>query len=138
MGGDTKEFDYAKGQENVYNVYQGRDGVSLGSLWTRALFAWYFGDFKLLISDNVTSSSRILFRRLIQDRIQRIAPFLRLDHDPYLVVSDGRLIWLQDAYTSERCASLLATQPRQRHQLYTQLGENSRRCLRRQSGFLRC
>ena len=71
-----------------------------GSLWTRALFAWYFGDVKLLISDNVTSTSRILFRRLIQDRIQRIAPFLRLDHDPYLVVSDGRLIWLQDAYTA--------------------------------------
>ncbi|HUK39557.1 MAG TPA: UPF0182 family protein, partial [Candidatus Acidoferrales bacterium] len=99
VGGDTKEFDYAKGQENVYNTYQGRDGVSLGSLWRRALFAWYFGDFKLFISDNVTSTSRILFRRLIQDRIQRIAPFLVLDHDPYLVVNDGRLVWMQDAYT---------------------------------------
>jgi uncharacterized membrane protein (UPF0182 family) len=99
VGGDTKEFDYAKGQENVYNVYQGRDGVSLGSLWRRALFAWYYGDLKLLISDIVTSSSRILFRRLVQDRIQRIAPFLLLDHDPYLVVSNGRLIWMQDAYT---------------------------------------
>ena len=99
VGGDTKEFDYAKGQENVYNVYQGRDGVSLRSLWTRALFAWYFGDFKLLISDNITPASKILFRRLIQDRIQWIAPFLRLDHDPYLVVCDGRLVWMQDAYT---------------------------------------
>ena len=99
VGGDTKEFDYAKGQENVYNVYAGRDGVSLASLWRRALFAWAFGDFKLLISDNVTSTSKILFRRLIQDRIRRIAPFLRLDRDPYLVVSEGRLIWLQDAYT---------------------------------------
>jgi uncharacterized membrane protein (UPF0182 family) len=99
VGGDTKEFDYAKGQENVYNVYEGRDGVSLGNLWRRALFAWSFGDFKLLISDNVTATSKILFRRLIQDRIRRIAPFLRLDRDPYLVVSDGRLIWLQDAYT---------------------------------------
>ena len=99
VGGDTKEFDYAKGQENVYNVYQGRDGVSLRGIWSRALFAWYFGDVKLLISDNVTSTSRILFRRHIQERIQRVAPFLRLDHDPYLVVNDGRLIWLQDAYT---------------------------------------
>jgi uncharacterized membrane protein (UPF0182 family) len=99
VGGGTKEFDYAKGQENVYNVYEGRDGVSLGSLWSRALFAWFFGDFKLLISENVTPASKILFRRLIQDRIQRIAPFLRLDRDPYLVVNDGRLIWLQDAYT---------------------------------------
>ncbi len=99
VGGGTKEFDYAKGQENVYNVYEGHDGVSLRGLWTRALFAWYFGDFKLLISDNVTASSKILFRRLIQDRIQRIAPFLKLDRDPYLVVNEGRLIWLQDAYT---------------------------------------
>jgi uncharacterized protein len=99
VGGGTKEFDYAKGQENVYNVYAGRDGVSLSGLWTRALFAWTFGDFKLLISDNVTASSKILFRRLIQDRIQRIAPFLKLDRDPYLVVNEGRLIWLQDAYT---------------------------------------
>jgi uncharacterized membrane protein (UPF0182 family) len=99
VGGGTKEFDYAQGQENVYNVYNGRDGVSLASLWRRALFAWYFSDFKLLISDNVTATSKILLRRLIQDRIQRIAPFLRLDRDPYLVVNGGRLIWMQDAYT---------------------------------------
>ncbi len=99
VGGDTKEFDYAKGQENVYNIYQGRDGVSLGSLWRRVLFAWSFSDLKLLITDNITASSKILFRRIIQERIQRIAPFLLLDHDPYLVISDGRLVWLQDAYT---------------------------------------
>ena len=86
VGGGTNEFDYAKGQENVYNTYAGRDGVSLGSLWRRALFAWYFGDFKLLISGNVTANSRILFRRLTQQRINQIAPFLRLDRDPYLVV----------------------------------------------------
>ena len=99
VGGDNKEFDYAQGQENVYNVYQGRDGVSLAALWRRALFAWYYGDIKLLISENVSPSSRILFRRLIQDRMRRIAPFLLLDRDPYLVVNNGRLVWLQDAYT---------------------------------------
>ncbi len=99
VGGDNKEFDYAKGDENVYNVYAGRDGVSLGNFWRRALFAWYFGDFKLLISENVGATSKILFRRVIQERIRRIAPFLRLDRDPYLVVNEGRLIWLQDAYT---------------------------------------
>jgi uncharacterized membrane protein (UPF0182 family) len=99
VGGGTKEFDYAKGQENVYNTYEGRDGVALSGLWRRALFAWYFGDFKLLISENVTAESKILLRRLIQERIQRIAPFLKLDRDPYLVVNDGRLVWLLDAYT---------------------------------------
>jgi uncharacterized membrane protein (UPF0182 family) len=100
VGGTNKEFDYAKGQDNVYSTYQGRDGVALGGLWRRALFAWYFGDINLLISSNVTSSSRLLFRRPIQERIHRVAPFLRLDRDPYLVVNDGRLVWLQDAYTT--------------------------------------
>ena len=99
VGGGTSEFDYPKGQENVYNTYQGRDGVSLGSFWRRALFAWQLGDLNLLISGNVTASSRILFRRLVQERISQIAPFLLLDRDPYLVINDGRLIWLQDAYT---------------------------------------
>jgi len=100
VGGETKEFDYAKGQDNVYTTYHGRDGVGLGGFWRRALFAWSFGDINLLISSNVTASSRLLMRRPIQERIARVAPFLRLDHDPYLVVSDGRLIWLQDAYTT--------------------------------------
>jgi uncharacterized membrane protein (UPF0182 family) len=100
VGGGTTEFDYPKGQENVYTTYEGRDGVSLGSLWRRVLFAWYLGDLKLLLSGNVTPGSRILFRRVIQQRINRIAPFLALDHDPYLVVNDGRLVWLQDAYTT--------------------------------------
>src|SRR5262249_32593363 len=83
----------------VYTTYQGRDGVGLGSVWRRALFAWYFGDINLLISSNITASSRLLMRRPIQERIRRVAPFLRLDRDPYLVVNDGRLVWLQDAYT---------------------------------------
>jgi len=98
--GGTKEFDYAQGQENVYTTYDGRDGVSLGSLWRRALFAWNFGDVKLLLSSNVTGSSRVLFRRSIRERIRTLAPFLALDRDPYLVVADGRLVWMQDAYTT--------------------------------------
>ena len=78
---------------------RGATGVSLGTGWRRALFAWHFGDLNLVISGNVTAGSRILFHRLIQERIHRVAPFLQLDHDPYLVVADQRAIWLQDAYT---------------------------------------
>jgi uncharacterized membrane protein (UPF0182 family) len=100
VGGGTTEFDYPKGQENVYTTYHGRDGVTLASIWRRALFAWYFGDLKLLISGNVTATSRILFRRIIQERINRLAPFLALDRDPYLVINEGRLVWVQDAYTT--------------------------------------
>src|SRR5262245_19120115 len=99
VGGETKEFDYPKGQDNVYTTYRGVDGVTLDSAWRRALFAWYLGDVKVLISSNVSPSSRILLRRNIADRIRRIAPFLLLDRDPYLVISDGRLVWMQDAFT---------------------------------------
>ncbi len=100
VGGANKEFDYPKGEDNVYTTYNGAGGVALDSLWRRLLFAWYLGDVKLLISGNVSDASRILFRRLIRDRIRRVAPFLALDRDPYLVISDGRLVWLQDAYTT--------------------------------------
>lgn len=96
----TPEFDYPKGSENVYRAYDGADGVSIGSLPRRALFSWYFGDLNILLSRYLTGESRIMFRRNIQERVNRIAPFLSLDHDPYIVVSAGRLFWIQDAYTT--------------------------------------
>lgn len=67
---------------------------------TRMLFAYYFNDPNLLLSGYITIDSRIMIRRNIQERVSTIAPFLRLDHDPYLVVSSGRMFWMQDAYTT--------------------------------------
>jgi uncharacterized membrane protein (UPF0182 family) len=64
------------------------------------LFAYYFNDPNLVLSDYMTIDSRIMIRRNIQERVSTIAPFLRLDHDPYLVVSSGRMFWMQDAYTT--------------------------------------
>jgi uncharacterized membrane protein (UPF0182 family) len=96
----TPEFDYPRGSENVYRAYDGADGVAIGGLARRALFGWYFGDLNILLSQYVTSESRIMFRRNIQERVSAIAPFLGLDHDPYVVVSGGRLYWIQDAYTT--------------------------------------
>jgi uncharacterized membrane protein (UPF0182 family) len=96
----AKEFDFPKGQENAYTTYDGADGVPIGGSMWRSLFAWYFGDLNILLSGYVTGESRILFHRNIRDRVQTIAPFLRLDSDPYLVVSEGRLFWIQDAYTT--------------------------------------
>jgi uncharacterized membrane protein (UPF0182 family) len=98
----TPEFDYPKGSDNVYTTYDGTDGVRLGGIARRTLFAWYFGDSNILLSRYLTAESRILFRRNIKERVQKIAPFLRLDHDPYITVSDGRLFWIQDAYTTSR------------------------------------
>ena len=98
----TPEFDYPRGSNNVYSTYDGSAGVALGGIARRTLFAWYFGDTNILLSRYLTANSRILFRRNIEDRIRAIAPFLRLDHDPYIVVSGGRLFWIQDAYTTSR------------------------------------
>ncbi len=98
--GSVEEFDYPKGKDNIYRSYDGKDGVSIGGVAARALFAWHFGDVNLLLSRYITADSRILLRRTITERIGAIAPFLRLDRDPYAVVSEGRLFWIQDAYTT--------------------------------------
>ncbi|SOE67126.1 hypothetical protein SAMN05414139_02974 [Burkholderia sp. D7] len=98
--GNVPEFDYPKGKDNVYAAYSGHDGVAVGSLARRSLFAWQFDDPNILLTSYITDQSRILFHRNIQDRVRTIAPFLSLDHDPYIVVSNGRLFWMQDAYTT--------------------------------------
>jgi uncharacterized membrane protein (UPF0182 family) len=98
--GSVPEFDYPKGKGNVYTTYSGRDGVAVGSIVRRGLFAWQFDDPNILLTGYITDQSRILFHRNIQDRVRAIAPFLSLDRDPYIVASDGRLFWMQDAYTT--------------------------------------
>ena len=98
--GSVPEFDYPKGKDNVYTIYSGRDGIGIGSMARRSLFAWQFDDPNILLTEYITNGSRILLHRNIQDRVRTIAPFLGLDHDPYLVVSSGRLFWMQDAYTT--------------------------------------
>ena len=98
--GSTPEFDYPKGKDNVYVAYDGTGGIPIGAMVWRGLFAFYFNDPNLLLSSYITTDSRIMIRRNIQERVRTIAPFLRLDHDPYLVISDGRMFWMQDAYTT--------------------------------------
>jgi uncharacterized protein len=98
--GSTPEFDYPNGRNNVYGTYAGTGGVPVGGIARRVLFGWYFDDLNILISRYITGDSRIMFRRTIQDRVRTIAPFLRLDRDPFLVISEGRLFWMQDAYTT--------------------------------------
>ncbi|MGE3276444.1 MAG: UPF0182 family protein [Vicinamibacterales bacterium] len=95
----AREFHYPKGDDNVFTEYDGQGGVLLDSLWKKLLFAAHFRAYQIALSDDITSESRILFDRQIRRRVNKIAPFLYLDDDPYLVVSDGRLFWMQDAYT---------------------------------------
>ena len=93
------EFDYPSGDENVYTRYDGHGDVVLDGWLKRLVFAWQQGDLNILISDYVRTDSRIQVWRQIQTRIAKLAPFLTLDHDPYPVIDDGRLFWIQDAYT---------------------------------------
>jgi uncharacterized protein len=98
--GSTPEFDYPKGKDNVYTTYGGADGIPVSGAFWRSLFAWQYDDVNILLSSYITGQSKIIIHRDLQDRIQTIAPFLRLDRDPYMVISGGRLYWMQDAYTT--------------------------------------
>jgi hypothetical protein len=95
-----KEFDYPKGDSNVYTTYQGDGGVLLNSFVRRLLFAITFRSTDILFTGYLTPQSRIMFYRPIEKRVTKIAPFLRFDRDPYLVIADGHLCWILDAYTT--------------------------------------
>jgi hypothetical protein len=95
-----KEFDYPKGNENVYVSYQGAGGIPLDSIWKRLLFAWTQEDVNILLTSYLRPQSKIQIWRNIQERVSQVAPFLSLDRDPYAVLSDGKLYWIQDAYTT--------------------------------------
>jgi len=96
----SKEFDFPKGEENVYTTYAGKGGVELNSLVRRFLYAFRFGSLKMLLSGDITGESRILYNRNVKERVAKVAPFLTYDRDPYLVIAEGRLYWIVDAYTS--------------------------------------
>jgi len=86
-----------------FESYAGRGGVPLSSGLRRFLYAWQMGDINLVLSDRITGKSRIQYRRQINQRVKTVAPFLKLDADPYPVLDQsGRLWWIQDAYTTTR------------------------------------
>ncbi|MFH1347078.1 MAG: UPF0182 family protein [Candidatus Margulisiibacteriota bacterium] len=95
-----QEFDYPKGDKNIYSNYEGRGGVQISSLLRRLAFTIKYSDLKILLTDYITKDSRILFDRNIHLRVRKIAPFLSYDRDPYVVISDGKMYWIQDAYTT--------------------------------------
>jgi uncharacterized membrane protein (UPF0182 family) len=97
---NQQEFDYPSGDENVFGQFEGEGGVRLGGFFRRLAYAWELGDFNILISGELNSESRVLYYRNIQERVSHLAPFLELDADPYLVIADGKLYWIQDAYTT--------------------------------------
>jgi uncharacterized protein len=97
---DEQEFDYPSGEQNVYSHYQGKGGVRISNIWRKFLFGWKFDGTRLFLSSYPNTDSRIMFHRQILERIQTLAPFLHFDDDPYVVLADGKLYWIVDAYTS--------------------------------------
>jgi hypothetical protein len=104
-GARQPEFDFPVGDQTsggeATTRWTGTTGIKIDSTFTRLLFALRFRDLNLLISDQITADSQLLMHRPLDERLPLIAPFLRYDKDPYLVVdADGRLSYIQDAYTT--------------------------------------
>ena len=98
---NVREFHYPRGEENEWTEYSGRGGIPLGSFFRKALFALRFASYDIILSDAIRPDSRILFNRRIGERVRTLAgDFLAFDQDPYLVLVDGRLYWIYDAYTT--------------------------------------
>jgi uncharacterized membrane protein (UPF0182 family) len=95
----TAEFDYPQGENNQEVVYTGNAGIKMTFL-NRLAFALYHGSSELLLANEITDQSRMIIHRNILDRVSTIAPFLTYDQDPYMVISEGKLYWIVDAFTT--------------------------------------
>lgn len=96
---NSREFDYPKGEENVYTKYDGTGGVKIDSFWKKLMLSLNFNSMKLFLSGDVTDRSRIMYHRNIKERVAKVAPFLTYDRDPYAVIAGGKIYWILDAYT---------------------------------------
>jgi uncharacterized membrane protein (UPF0182 family) len=94
------EFHYPRQEANETTFYSGTGGIPVGGFLRRLAFAIRFATINIAITDQVTPETRILMHRRVADRVRRLAPFLTYDSDPYPVVSEGRIFWIQDAYTT--------------------------------------
>ncbi len=95
------EFNYPSGSEDVHTRYDGKGGILADSMGLRLASAWAFGDPNIVLTDALTSESRMLIRRGIRERLGTLAPFLTWDPDAYMVIGDdGRLMWMVDGYTT--------------------------------------
>jgi len=102
VGTEQQEVDFpltGSGQSVSYNNYDGAGGVEMGNIIRRAAFGLRYSDLNILISNQLTAKSRVLMVRNVADRLRKAAPFLYADNDPYMVVLNGRLVWIVDMYT---------------------------------------
>ena len=100
VNSEEKEFDYPSGENNVYARYEGNGGVQLSGLWRKFLYGSNYGGTRFLLSGYPQKDSRIMLHRQIAERVRTLAPFLSFDDDPYIVLNEGHLYWIIDAYTT--------------------------------------
>ena len=96
----TQEFDYPQGEKNAGCFYAGTGGVRLGGFLQKLALALEFDGDKIMFSNYLTASSQIIFHREIKDRVKKLTPFIDYEEDPYLVISNGKLYWMIDGFTS--------------------------------------
>lgn len=96
----VREIDYSEGDVDFEFDYDGKAGIRLNFI-NKLILSLKTGDMKLLVSNQVTSDSRMLTNRNIIERVKTVAPFLAIDNDPHIVITDeGKLVWVVDAYTT--------------------------------------
>ncbi|MGY2875893.1 uncharacterized protein ACVW00_003083 [Marmoricola sp. URHA0025 HA25] len=103
-GGKDVELDIPQGAgttgASTTTTYTGKDGVGIGSMFRKALYAVKFGDSKILLSSRVHSDSKVLYNRSPRERVQKVAPWLTVDNDALPTVVDGKIVWVLDGYTT--------------------------------------
>ncbi|NUT22122.1 MAG: UPF0182 family protein [Hamadaea sp.] len=101
VGGSDQPVEYDRPSDQAaYYTYTGSGGVRLDSTWRKALYSLDYMETRFLLNDQVTDDSKVLYVRDPRDRVQKVAPFLTLDGDPYPAVVDGRILWIVDGYTT--------------------------------------
>jgi len=96
--GTSVREETCAGQDS--GAYQGAGGVRLNSAFKRMAFALSFLDYNLIGSSAVDDGSRLLWIRNVRERVEKVAPFISFDGDPYPVALDGRVVWVIDGYTT--------------------------------------
>ncbi|MGY1807240.1 UPF0182 family protein [Blastococcus sp. SYSU D00669] len=102
-GTDPREFDRPQegtDEGQINNTYDGEGGVAIGSFFRQLTFAIYYRERNFLLSDAVNDESRVLYVRDPRQRVEKVAPYLEVDGDPYPAVIDGRIVWILDGYTT--------------------------------------
>ena len=102
-GSNPVELDYPddaspNGQKNY--TYTGKGGVPMGSLFSRLLFAIHYQEQRILLSNLINADSKIIFNRNPRERVAKVAPWLKIDGDPYPAIIDNKVVWILDGYTT--------------------------------------